>query len=419
MPKHAFASRRNILTIICAGLAAALMLCAPLGAMAQAEDFEARVRRGYDLIDQSKFAEARQLFEELSKEKPDDASAAFGLGFSTFATAKSIKDPEERRKARARARQAFVRAKQLGFENEFLDSLIATIPPDGSEGSDAAFSKNAEADKAMHEGEALFTRGELDAAIAAYSRAFKLDPQIYEAPLFIGDMYRRKKDVEKAGEWFGKAIAIDPNRETAYRYWGDILMTVGRMTDARDKFIEAIIAAPYSRMTWEAGLIRWAQEEGVRLAHPKVDIPADISSTKPGEVNITLDPRMLSGKEDGSSAWLLYSITRANWRKDKFAKTFPSEKTYRHSLAEEAEALRLVVSSVKSDKKVKKLEESLANLVRISDAGLLEAYILMARPDEGIAQDYEEYRKVNRDKLRRYLTEIVAGAGAGKQQGKF
>lgn len=416
MPRHAFAPRRYIQTVMCASLTAALMLCAALPTVAQGQDYQARRTRAFELIDQSKFAEARQLFEELVKENPRDAAATFGLGFSTFATSKSIKDAEERRKARARARQSFVRAKELGFENEFLDSLISAIPPDGSEGPDSTFSKNAEADKAMHEGEAFFTRGDLDSAITAYSRAFKLDPLLYEAPLFIGDMYRRKKDVEKAGEWFSKAIAIDPNRETAYRYWGDILMATGSMSAARDKFIEAIIAAPFSRMTWEAGLIRWADEAGVRLGHPKIEVPADISDSNSGSV-ITLDPKLLSGKEDGSSAWLVYSITRANWRTTKFAKTFPREKTYRHSLAEEAEALRMVVSSAKSDKKVKKMEESLANLIKVSDAGLLEAYILLARADEGISRDYEEYRRLNREKLRRYLTEYVTGAP--KQEGKF
>ena len=47
-------------------------------------------------------------------------------------------------------------------------------------------------------------------------------------------------------------------------------------------------------------------------------------------------------------------------------------------------------------------------LVQFEEAGLLEAYVLFARTDEGIARDYVEYRKANRDKLRRYLTEYVA-----------
>ena len=41
------------------------------------------------------------------------------------------------------------------------------------------------------------------------------------------------------------------------------------------------------------------------------------------------------------------------------------------------------------------------------NAGLLEAYVLLAKPDAGIARDYVEYRKNNRDKLRRYMNEYV------------
>lgn len=270
----------------------------------------------------------------------------------------------------------------------------------------------------MREGEGHFAAQEWDKAQAAYEKAFKLDPTIYEAPLFIGDVYFQRREMDKAGEWYAKAIALDPNRETAYRYWSDAYLRIGRMKESRDKAVDAIIAEPYNRMSYR-GLMQWAQKNQVKLSHPKIEIPADISSSKSGEANvITLDPKLLSGgKEDGSSAWLVYSITRASWRTDKFAKTFPKESAYRHSLAEEVDALRMVISSVKADKKVKTMEESLANLMKLNDAGLLEAYILLARADDGIAQDYEEYRKGNREKLRKYLTDVVAGAF--NQQGTF
>ncbi|MDX6578337.1 MAG: hypothetical protein QOE96_4290, partial [Blastocatellia bacterium] len=91
---------------------------------------------------------------------------------------------------------------------------------------------------------------------------------------------------------------------------------------------------------------------------------------------------------------------------------YPDEKVYRHSLKEEAAALRMVAEFAAKDLKsgkVKTLEVSLENLVRVNDAGLLEPYILFARPDQGIARDYAAYRKANRDKLRRYWLEIAIG----------
>jgi tetratricopeptide (TPR) repeat protein len=297
-----------------------------------------------------------------------------------------------------------------------MSALLLLCAPSNLYAQRTNFSKNQEADALMREGEVHFAAQEWDQARAAYEKAFKIDPTIYEAPLFIGDVYFQRRDMDKAGEWYAKAIAIDPNRETAYRYWSDAYLRIGKMKESRDKAVDAIIAEPYNRMSYR-GLLQWAQKNNVKLGHPKIEVPADVSSSKPGEVSITLDPKMLGGKEDGSSAWLVYSITRATWRTDKFAKTFPKEKTYRHSLAEEMDAMQMVVSSVKSDKKIKKMEESLVNLLKLNDAGLLEAYILLARADDGIAQDYEEYRKGNREKIRRYLTEIVAGAF--NQQGQF
>ncbi|MBD0371142.1 MAG: tetratricopeptide repeat protein [Pyrinomonadaceae bacterium] len=295
-------------------------------------------------------------------------------------------------------------------------ALLLFSTPASAYAQRTEYSKNKEADALMREGESYFAAEQWDKAREAYEKALKLDPNIYEAPLFIGDVYFQKRQMDKAGDWYAKAIAIDPNRETAYRYWSDAYLRVGKMVESRDKAVEAIVAEPYNRMSYR-GLMQWAQVNKVQLAHPKIEVPAGISSNKPGEVNITLDPKLLEGKEDGSSAWLVYSITRANWRTTKFAKTFPKEQTYRHSLAEELDAFQMVISSVKADKKVKKLEDSLANLVRLNDAGLLEAYILLARADDGIAQDYEEYRRLNRDKIRKYLTDVVAGEF--KQQGKF
>jgi tetratricopeptide (TPR) repeat protein len=294
--------------------------------------------------------------------------------------------------------------------------LLLFSAPAAAYAQKVSFSENAQADALMKEGEAYFAAAEWDKARAAYESAFKLDPKLYEAPLFIGDIYFHKREMDKAGEWYAKAIAIDPNRETAYRYWSDAYLRIGKMTEARDKAVEAILAEPYNRMSYR-GLIQWADKNNVKLSHPKIEVPADVSSSKPGQVNITLDPKLLEGKADGSTAWVVYSITRANWRTKKFAKKFRKETTYRHTLAEEAEALSMVVKSVKADKNIKQLEPSLAALLKLKQEKLLEAYILLARADEGIAQDYEQYRKKNRQKLIAYITQVMTGGS--NRQGKF
>lgn len=231
------------------------------------------------------------------------------------------------------------------------------------------------------------------------------------------DATERSSLFDRAGEWFAKAIKIDPDRETAYRYWGDTLLEYGKDDEALTNFIEAVVAEPYSQISYN-GLTKWAQKNQRQIGHPRIDIPSNVTSNKPGEVNIIVDESALKGsKDDGSSAWIMYGMVRALWvnkkdgsRSDDFARAYPNEPTYRHSLAEELAALRAVVESVQTqtkEKRVKKLTPSLENLMKLSDAGLLEAYILFARPDQGIAQDYAGYRKTNRDKLRRYWLEVV------------
>ena len=113
----------------------------------------------------------------------------------------------------------------------------------------------------------------------------------------------------------------------------------------------------------------------------------------------------------------MYGIVRASWAtkkdgtpSDEFAKAYPKEAVYRHSLAEEVAALRAVAGSLQEqmkDKRATKPTASLENVKKLNDAGLLEAYILFVRPDDGVVRDYPAYRAANREELRRYWSEIV------------
>jgi cytochrome c-type biogenesis protein CcmH/NrfG len=79
-------------------------------------------------------------------------------------------------------------------------------------------------DEVMRAGEAAFTRGDMQGALSAYQQALLLDPKVYDAALFSGDVCFRLDQVEKSYEWYARAAQIDPDQETAYRYWGDALI---------------------------------------------------------------------------------------------------------------------------------------------------------------------------------------------------
>ena len=97
-----------------------------------------------------------------------------------------------------------------------------------------------------------------------------------------------------------------------------------------------------------------------RLAHPAIEVPARVSFDEKGDAKIDLDASALlsAKKDDGSFAWISYGLTRTAWRKEKFARTFPQEKAYRHSLAEEADALRSVLAAAAGGKDTKQLSPS-------------------------------------------------------------
>lgn len=407
MPRPTFQkfTFRMSLMILCLALSGAVgQLCAQTTV-----DTQTLKSQISELLGQKKMTEALPLLEQLVRAEPDNPQAHFFLGFALIGQANVTSDTTAANALRVRARNSFIKAKELGSDESILDGLIAGIPADGSVG--AKFSQNKEADRLMTEAEALFSQGKLDEAQVNYQKALALDPKLYEAALFAGDAYSQRDNFAQAEVWYQKAIAIDPTRETAYRYSATPLIKQKKMTEARDRLIEAYITEPYTRFP-TAALGDWAHATGTQLGHPKIEIPATVNYTGPGNAQIAVGTQSSpESKEDGTFAWMSYGITRVAWHNERFAKAFPKETKYRHSLAEEAAALRAVLSALENNKQVKVLNPALAKLKQLNDEGLLEAYILLATPDEGIAEDHPAYLSTNRDKLRLYMVKYVVTNG--------
>jgi Tfp pilus assembly protein PilF len=402
--------------VLCWLIAIALVAHSNVGATVVQGHEDAERTRAFQLYRESKYMEALPLFEKLEKVYPEDPKVLEAYGLLLASTAVGIKDPTARKTTRRRAREVMLRAKKAGANSPLLDSMIEGIPIDGDVMS---FSAKKEVDEAMREGEAAFASGDYSKALEMYKFALLLDPQFYEAALFTGDVYFKLGEQDKAGEWFARAVAIEPNRETAYRYWGDALMKQARVTQAGEKFVEAYIAEPYNRLA-RAGFVNWGEKANIQLAHPKVEIPTSVSSQANGSFTINVDPNALKkdDKSGSAAAWVTYGLVRRTWSSGEFAKQYPNETTYRHSLKEEAAAIRAALKVLSESKNggPQEIDRPLQTLVKLDKEGLLEPFILLAMPDEGIAKDFAAYRKANVEKLRRYVVDYVLTGGVGKNE---
>ncbi len=347
--------------------------------------------RANELYTAGKRLDALPLYEELAKARPDEL-----LYFERLADCLSVKasdsQPDEARALRTRMRDAAKRAVELGDTNAYIKNL-SVIDPDNQPGPIAPESAGG---ALLEEAEKAFRAGDYPAAIAKYTQAADADPQLYQAPLYAGDMEFRAKNPAAAGRWFARAIEINPNRETAYRYWGDTLLRVANdPAAAKVKFEDAVVAEPYDSLSWQ-GLQNWAaQQKGGHSGAKDRQGPAAPAADprKPGNITINIDPSATDKSQPGASAWLMYSIIRASYQGDLFKKDFPNEKQYRHTLKEESAALSAVAEGIKNQKiKITKLDESLRNIVELNDAGMLDCWILINGADDGIAQDYGAYR---------------------------
>jgi len=108
-----------------------------------------------------------------------------------------------------------------------------------------------------------------------------------------------------------------------------------------------------------------------------------------------------------------YSV-KSDWKKGvRFAKQFPQETQYRHSLPEESDALTAaatVLEKIKEDAQTAKLvtdNPTAGLLLKLYEAGLIDPYVLFSLGDDDIAKDYLAYRGKNRDKLETYMDKFV------------
>lgn len=363
------------------------------------------------LHDMKELLKSIPVLEDLYAKNQNDTLILEFLTTSLLARSSTQTDPAAANKDILRAKAMIDRARSLGDDSQLAESLAETLK-DVNENSTLSFSNKVDADAAMKAGEAAFAKNDYAEAIKNYKHAAALEPTNYWATLFVGDSYFSEKDFGPAGEWYTKAQELDPNQETAFRYHADMLTKQGDYAGARTLNIEAIVANPYEGKTWRA-LVEWAKVAHVTLQRVHIEAGGSVTATDKG-ATIALDS---SQPTDVSAVWFAYSGTRVLWR-DKFKTAYPKETQYRHSLAEEVDALSTAATVAeetigKNGSQAIAKDPNIQLLLKLYRAKMLEPYVLLNAPDQGIAQDYVAYRAQNRAKLAGYLGEFVAPEPAG------
>lgn len=390
--KNAISKHLSILVLFITVLAGSV-LC-----QSQAEIEEATMK-ATALMEKGDYAAAAPYLQKVVSANPDDPDVHFLYGLTLLTRSKQIDDALQGQKLSAEALLHFKEAKRLGMTRPEVDALIQMLGEDPTKTAASSPATVSPAEKYFSQAETYFAQSKYDEALELYRKALDADPKMYEAALYMGDCYTQKQDWDNAERSYQKAIAIDPGRETAYRYSGTPLMKQKKYDLARGRYIEAYITEPYNERSSQ-GISQWAQVTGAKLSHPKVDIP-EIKYDAKGKATTVINENSLSMS---SKAWIAYTVTRENWHREKFGKSFPNESVYRHTLQEEVDAIRSVLKKAKDEKLT---HPDFEILQKLDSAGLLESFILLARPDEGIAKDYAAYLKDNRPKLRQYVADNV------------
>jgi tetratricopeptide (TPR) repeat protein len=372
-------------------------------------DAKADLAEAHRLSRENQHSAAQVLFQRYLAQHPEDADARFWYGYDLNRQAAVTLDTSAAQALRRQAREQMLQAQKLGSTEPLLETLLPTLKSDGSPPAAPQFSGTKQVDALMQAAEKAYDAGNFSEAAKLHQQAFALEPTNYQAALMCGDAYFGQKDYATAGVWFAKAVAINPDIETAHRYWGDALAHLGRRDDALTQYIEAVVADPFNRLT-RARFNDVAKVMLVPLRTEPLRLPPGEFTLKDGKSEIHIDP---SAGQYGSALGMAYAVACANVRVEQFSTRFPKENRPRRTLVEEVEGLRtmLHVSQEMTEAKSPQISADdlarwgpvLKTLAEIDHDGLLEPFALLERADPELAKDYAPYRAAHRDKLIRFI----------------
>jgi tetratricopeptide (TPR) repeat protein len=396
-------------------------------------NFDAERQQANQLWLAGKHLEALPLCEDLCRQ--DQAIPVFAErhGFALLEKSEIAADPKIKANLEGQGLGELNRAQRLGDNSALLMQTLYSYSktpigvtigaPMGALPLTVGYTHqgSAEAQAYFHQAEVVFGQHNFAEAVPLYVKAAETDTQWYVAALDAGDSYYQMQDSKNAGIWFAKAVTIDPDRETAYRYWADSLNASGDKMGAKAKYIEAVVAEPYANTTW-IRLAAWAKGTQKQFVIPRVQRPNYV--TEYGKLKV--DPALETETGDGHASWLVYERTRvahggltpAQWIMAGATKVNGefTPNGYVHTLDEETDALNAMLADVQ--KKIvfgtvmeDRLEAGIKTMLRLQKLGFLEPFVMLNFHDAGLRHGYPAYRVAHRELLVRYLNTVVTPDG--------
>ena len=399
----------------------------PAPKVAHEANFGAERAQANQLYQAGKRLEALPLYEDLCRQDQAIAEFAERHGAGLMAKAGTVSDPQQHQTLYMEAMNELMRAEKLGDDSPAVENVLSIYSktpmgllvggPMGALPLTVGYYYNGspQAQPPMQQGEAAFGHNDFPTAVKYYVAAATADPRWYSAALFAGDAYDHMKDPNNAGVWFAKAIAIDPDRETAYRYWGNTLMYAGDSAGALVKYEQAMAAEPYTRSTM-GGLQQWGAQTHTALRNPTMHRPY-----LPRNNGKITNADQFAETGDGRSSWLVYAQSRLehdpNVIYDKWVIAGSTPNTpqfnfvptgYVHTLAEEMDAINAMLDDLKKKLAAgtvteEKLLPELKTMLQMQKDKMLEPFILLSFNDAGIRHGYPEYRAAHRDQVVGYI----------------
>ena len=390
------------------------------------ENFDTERAQANELWLADKVLEALPLYEDLCRQDQTLAVFAERHGIGLLKKAGTLLPGPEQTAVRQQGYAELYRAQKLGDNSDLLQSILGD---QAKTGVGAVLNNipltvgythqpSPEAAALANQAEAAFNKNDFSTALTLYGAASAKDPNWYAPVLFAGDVYFRQGRQPEAAQMFARAIALDPDREVAYRYWGDLLLLkAGDIPGAKVKYEEAVVAEPYSRPA-VIGLQKWAKYAKATYAPPQITRPQ--FTTDHGV--LVADPALAAETADGRAYWLIYERVRVAHGALTTSQLLVAGGTsatgvltpsgYRHSLAEEMDALTQMLAAVRQQLSARTLNDAaldpgLKQLLQLQDDRMLEPWILMTGWDAGTRQDYFAWRPAHREQLKAYLDRYV------------